>query len=175
MAKKILKPRGEGNKFGINVKNVLSKITVAIAFLTLLGLSYLRETLFTIINAKMAQTTRNYAHTAIPAYLDKLDFSQLRLAKWLFSIGFSMLFIGITLFIIWRIFDSRRLIQVGLVIYLLLITESLSCVVLRHYFSLSKNVYLILHFGENLLQSPLVLMGLVALFYVQHQFEKKTD
>ena len=156
------------------MKSYLLKLSLVGLIVGILLLSYLRETVFILINAKMAQTTHNYAHTAIPEYFNSLNYAQLRMCKWLFSIGFSAAFIGLTVWIIWLSFHSKRLIQISVLIYVFLIAEALGCVMIRHYFSLSKTGYLFLHFGENLLQSPLVLMGMVALYYLQVQIEKQT-
>lgn len=92
------------------MKKYKNKIFALVGLLVLFFVSYIRQSLFLVINAIINGDAYNYSNYAPPQWLtDNFSSAQLMTIKWPLTIVFIVLFMGITVLFLNFIFHNKRL------------------------------------------------------------------
>lgn len=144
----------------IKYKNI---IFILLAFL-LFSLSYMRDTLFVLINASIEHKPYNYANTAIPGFLKQLSIPDLKKLKWVLAAIFTCLFTLISTGALHIYFRNMQYTRFVFILYILLIISSLISELIIYFIDLPRPLINALHAPETIIQSPLVLLFVFPVF-----------
>lgn len=136
-------------------------------FLIIFFIGYVREAIFLTINAVYHKNAFPYnsAYITPPDFLYQWDKTALFYLKWGLTLFFSLIFMGLTLWIIHYYFNTKKYNKFTLLFYgsLILLASTLSI------FGMLSNsfeyVYTPSRFIIGLVQSPLISLVLFVLFY----------
>lgn len=126
--------------------------------LLLLFLSYIRETIFLVVNSVIAGEVNNYANTAPPNWIKELNSKELILLKYIFTATFIVLFSFCTHFALSMVFKNKLISNVSKTIYigtigLLVLIFGADQLITEPLYSLQRMIVGVLH-------SPLIFLFL---------------
>ena len=143
------------------------KKSFIIVLLSLIALSYIRNTTFIVIHAALTKKPTNYANARVPDLLQQLTEKQLIFLKWGLMAVFSVLFVLLSGIAIRAYFKNKHLTQLTFIIYISLI---LFCI-LAFLVASSLHIQQIEHAAQTMvlfIHSPLVLLILTAIFTLKN-------
>ncbi len=150
----------------------LQKINILILFLILAAFisSYVKETLFEIINYLLLGQTGNYANTSPPGFLLQADAKQLVFYKWIFLALNIFVINAINLFFLFitRQKSIFKLYLLWLIAFIVLavISLGLSRWGGKVFVEISRVI-------QQIIESPLILLGLILQYYFPDFLSKK--
>ncbi len=158
------------------MKHSLKKyLLLAFVIGCLVFLGFYRDFFFKTMNSILQ--SRDYeAQYTIPAslkFLDAFDYNTLVLFKWLFTVGFSCIYLGVALLAIKAIFDKKKYshITIGLYIFITLIS---GIFIFTGYLAtgIGDKMYEFARYLMGMAQSPIVLMILIPAFKLSEKENK---
>ena len=155
------------------VKNIVT----AIAFVIMLFIGYIRETIFLVLNSVLYDYPFPYnrSYTEPPAFLMEWSDQTIVNVKWLLTFGFSVLFMFLTALIIRFYFKNKRFSLLTVLLYVSIICFSGLLIVVGYGLNINKTMYPIARFLMGMVQYPLFSLVLFCLFYFSNKSIKKGD
>ncbi len=143
-----------------------SLLWLALGTLVLFGLSYLREGFFLSLNGVIlnSPSSNAYFDNLLP-YFKQLDLKFLVQLKWIGTMLFSLAFMSVTLFFLYKVFNSKRPTIFIAGLYFLFISLSLFVGVSAYFFFSFDKVYSVIREIFGFIQSPLPFFLVAPLFY----------
>ena len=154
-----------------------NKIFVVFFIIFLMYISYIRDFVFKNINAllshKLYQSQTNYSDEFF-SFLFELNYPAIYFIKWILLFIFSVLFFISSLFILRnRFFSEKRLVTKYLILtYVVLGGISALTVAMYYIPQISEASYLVSRRVLGILHSPIPVMILFLIFYIQEKLEK---
>jgi hypothetical protein len=157
------------------LSNLLKNIIAGVFIILLFVVGYFRETVFLVINSVINKTPFPYNTSYItpPSFLYHYTDKSLIIIKWVLTVGFSFLFMAITLGFIHFYFRTKKYNHFTIIIYMVLITISGLVSISGIIFNNFDEVYTLSRFLIGLVQSPLIPLALFVLFYFKSTTEEK--
>jgi hypothetical protein len=154
------------------VKIQKKHIQIGFILVLLIFLGFLRETIFKNTNALLQAWDADFDYS-MPVYLEFIkayEYDTIVNLKWLFTLLFSLLYLGISCYAIKVIFNQKIFLKITLAAYLTLIIISglfiLTGLVLLPF---SDKMYEFARYFMGIAQSPLVLMILIPVFKISQK------
>jgi len=165
MGKKILKRIDKLN-------TILKKILIAILFLVLLLIGFIRNTTFLVVNTAYHKYPFPYNKSYIkpPDFLYEMSKQSLASLKWMLTFGFSIIFGLATYYLIKYYFNSRHYNRAIILIYVLFIGTSFVITLAGYVLGFYDDAYYIGRIIAGFVQSPILSFILFLLFYFVHSY-----
>ncbi|MCB0401990.1 MAG: hypothetical protein KDD41_07890 [Flavobacteriales bacterium] len=154
---------------------IKKKLVVAFILLFAFTVGYIRETIFVVINSVINDYAFPYnpSYLEPPAFLYDIETGNLIKIKWFLTFVFSLIFFGITLWLVNFYFRSKSYNRIILLTYSILFAASLIITLLGFLFNQYESFYGISRFIAGLLQYPLMTLILFTMFYFVNQLYRE--
>lgn len=160
----------EKNSALMSKKNILTTFF----FFALFSLGYIRETVFVVINSVLNNIgfPYNKSYVTPPAFLYEMSSSEILTLKWGLTLGFALLFLAATSFIIYRYFKTFGYVKITIVLYTSIALLAGLSMLVGYIINDYENTYPLARFLMGLLQYPLFSVVLFVLFFYSHNSAK---
>lgn len=151
----------------MQIKKTYQPFITGLFLLFIFLIGYLREAIFLVINAvyEKKEFPYNSAYITPPDFLYQWSDTTLLYLKWGLTLFFSLIFTGLTLWLIHYYFKIKKYNQFTILIYGTLILFAAIISIIGIIINSFDNVYTLSRFVIGLVQSPLVSLVLFTLFY----------
>lgn len=154
------------------------RFLIALSVLTVVALSFLRESVFENLNAHMWYLYYHSDKSYLPSYLSFLkqfSYNQLYWLKWALTIFFSLLFLVFSCLLMMLVFKEKKFIRWTIYSYLAIILVAAIAYLGGVLFNNAGNGYTISRFFMGLVQSPFLLIFLIPAFKLVVPAEDKRN
>lgn len=138
---------------------------IVVACLSLFSLSYFRESYFLTLNSVVQGQLKSNSHIDfLYSFFKTIDINKLYIHKWTSTVFFSLIFIGFTLYFLYKYFLNIHYVKIVGYLYLVVIFVVSIVGLISYWLGLFNQWYFILRFIAGIVQSPLVFFFFIPLF-----------